>query len=363
VEWIARHLAGEVRGGGELRQERLSVSHGGGGRRVEPGDVGAAHRAELEHHGSEIRAGDLGEVLGRAADEVVEWVEADGAAGSGAAGAAGALVGGGLTDAANLEGREAGPGGVSGDAGEAAVDDRADVLDGDGAFGDVGGEDYLAALRGGDGAVLLLGRLVAVERKERPAVTAGKGVAGGLRAADLVGSGEEDEDVTGRIAKTVKGAGDLLLDGRGGVRRVLDLEREVAAFGAENASAAEKAGDGRGVEGRGHDDEAEIGARGLLEAAEEGEGEVAFEVALVELVEDDGAGAVESRVGEEAAGEDALGEKAKAGTRAGDVLEADLIADSIAEALAALGGDEAGGESGGEAAGLEDEDLAIREVE
>jgi hypothetical protein len=101
----------------------------------------------------------------------------------------------------------------------------------------------------------------------------------------------------------------------------------------------------------------------LLETAEEGEGEVAFEVALVELVEDDGAGAIESGVGEEAAGEDALGEKAEAGARAGDVFEADLIADGLAEAVAALGGDEAGGEPGGEPAGLEDEDVAIGEVE
>jgi hypothetical protein len=86
-------------------------------------------------------------------------------------------------------------------------------------------------------------------------------------------------------------------------------------------------------------------------------------VALVEFVEYDGAGAVESRVGEEAAGEDAFGEEAEAGAGPGDVLEADLVADGVAEPLAALGGDEAGGEPGGEAAGLEDEDLAIGKVE
>ena len=142
--------------------------------------------------------------------------------------------------------------------------------------------------RGADGAVLLLRRLVAMEREDgQPCRCAMRG-ARRLRAADLGGAGEEDEDMARSVAEAFERGGDLLLERRRGVGRVLDLERKVAALGAEDAGVAEVRGDGRGIQSRGHDDEAEVGASGSLEASQEGEGEVAFEMALVELVEDDG---------------------------------------------------------------------------
>ena len=51
----------------------------------------------------------------------------------------------------------------------------------------------------------------------------------------------------------------------------------------------------------------------------------------MEFVEDDGGDAAEGGVGEQPAGEDAFGDEAEAGARAGDVLEADLVADCLAE--------------------------------
>ena len=95
-------------------------------------------------------------------------------AGGGAAGAAGTLRGGGLADAADLKRGKAGPGRLGGDAGEAAVDDGGDAFDGDGTFGDVGGEDELGLRGRVDGAVLLGGGEVAVEREGEP-VSAGRG--------------------------------------------------------------------------------------------------------------------------------------------------------------------------------------------
>jgi hypothetical protein len=147
------------------------------------------------------------------------------------------------------------------------------------------------------------------------------------------------------------------------MRRVLDLERKVATLGADNAGAAEETGNGRGVEGRGHDDEAQVGAGRALEPPQKRERQIAFEMALVKLVEDHTGDSVETRVGEEAAGEDALRQKAEARAGSGDLLETDLIADGLAGALSALGGDEAGGQSGGEASRLEDEDVAGGEVQ
>ena len=107
------------------------------------------------------------------------------------------------------------------------------------------------------------------------------------------------------------GGADLDVERLGRVGKVADGEREDAAFGAKDGTVAEVAGDRRGVEGGGHDDDAERGAL-LLQALEQGEGEVALEVALVELVEDDGVDAVEGGIGEQAAGEDAVGDEAEA---------------------------------------------------
>ncbi len=96
----------------------------------------------------------------------------------------------------------------------------------------------------------------------------------------------------------------------------------------------------------------------MLETLEQGEGEIAFEMALVELIEDDGVDALERGIGDEAAGEDAFGHEAQAGVGAGALFEADLVPDGFADDFAKLRGDPARGHAGGDAARFEDEDLA-----
>jgi hypothetical protein len=83
-----------------------------------------------------------------------------------------------------------------------------------------------------------------------------------------------------------------------------------------------------GVEGRRHHDDLQVGPGAALEGAQEGEAEVAVEVALVELVEDDDADRAQRGVGVQLAGEQALGDEAQAGVGAGGGLEADLVADA-----------------------------------
>ena len=83
---------------------------------------------------------------------------------------------------------------------------------------------------------------------------------------------------------------------------MLDRERKGAAFRAQDRAIAEVTCDRSGVERRGHDDEAEIGTS-LLQALEQREGEVALEVTLVELVEDDRVDAFEGWIAEQAARE------------------------------------------------------------
>ncbi len=93
---------------------------------------------EQQRSGGQVGALDFGRVLSGTANEVLQRVEADGAARGGASGAAGTLVGGRLADAADLQCGQARPGGVAGDAGQAAIDDGCDAFDGDGTLGNVG---------------------------------------------------------------------------------------------------------------------------------------------------------------------------------------------------------------------------------
>ncbi len=115
-----------------------------------------------------------------------------------------------------------------------------------------------------------------------------------------------------------------------------DRQIEEASFGAKHGAAAEIARDGRGVERGRHHDEAQIGPRSGLQATEQGEGEVAFQMALVELVEYDGVDAGELWVRDQAAGQDSFGEEAQAGARSGGFFEADLVAGGFANTLAKL---------------------------
>ena len=101
---------------------------------------------------------------------------------------------------------QAGGGLIGGNAAEAAIDDDADAIDGQRGFGDGGGEHDLAAagLGGADGAVLLGGGELAVERGD---VGIG-GDAGGEAfgdAGDLALAGQEDEGGAGVLAQARRG--------------------------------------------------------------------------------------------------------------------------------------------------------------
>ena len=85
-------------------------------------------------------------------------------------------------------------------------------------------------------------------------------------------------------------------------------------------------------------------------------------MALVELIEDYGVDAFECWMGEQAAIENALGNKAEAGAGAGFLFEADLIADCFASLFVHLPGYAAGGQAGSDASGLQHYDLASDEA-
>ena len=105
---------------------------------------------EQQSRGRQIGARDLGRVVRRAAHEIFERVEADGAARDRCVrrGPARWLAEAWLMRATCSTG-QARPRRMAGHARHAAIDYGADAFDGDGAFRHVGGEDDLAAARDG----------------------------------------------------------------------------------------------------------------------------------------------------------------------------------------------------------------------
>lgn len=194
------------------REEQLEraddEARGRGGQEVEARDVVDAERLELQYHGRQVAALDLRDGRGRQGGEAGRSVQPVALARLGAAGAAGALGGGGAGHGHGGQRVDAGGGIVGAQLDEAAVDDIEDAVDGDGGFGDVGGEDHLAYVggRGFKHGQLLRGRQAGVQghrgealrlRTEREGFV-GDALHGGR---DFVGAGEEDEDIAGRLLR------------------------------------------------------------------------------------------------------------------------------------------------------------------
>ena len=119
---------------------------------------------------------------------------------------------------------------------------------------------------------------------------------------------------------------------------------------------AEPAGDRfRGQRGR-HHHQFQFRPDGLLHAADHGQGQVAVEAPLVELVEHDRGHRFQEGVVLQHAEEDAFGDDLDPRLRSHAAIEADLVADLAAQRHAALESDPPRTGPGGQAAGLQDHD-------
>ena len=101
----------------------------------------------VRHSSENSRRSDLRRVVIGAAVKILQRIKPDDAARRGARGTAGALRGGCLADARDFERGQSGPRRIARDARQAAVDYRGDAVDGDGAFGDVGGKNHFSLRR------------------------------------------------------------------------------------------------------------------------------------------------------------------------------------------------------------------------
>jgi hypothetical protein len=339
------------------RTEALEQAQRGGepvlGRRLEP-----LERARVAAPGEHVERG-RGEVdaldvwLAPRAQAVARVPEAHDAPGPRAAGAPAALLRRVERDALEDEPVEASRGVEAQHLLLARVDHVGDSLDRERGLRDVRGQYHLARGRGGKRLVLLLRAEPPVQRQHaRVARTAGEL---GLRTADLRRAGEEAQHVPGRPRE---GATDRIDERQPG--RVRDVDGVRSAGGLDHRAVVEEARDRPGVEGRRHDDKAQVLARTPRLPAER-EGQVRVQAALVELVEHDRAEARQERVRLQATGQDAFRRDEETRTGREAALEAHLPADVLSEGEPLLGGDAARDRARGEATGLEQEHPAVVE--
>ena len=380
VERQVDHLAAQPgRRVGLVGFERTQLDEQGAGvgqrawrRRIEERQrrrIGAPHR-ELEGQSREVGVADLG-IGERPPGGVLDLrPQPHGDPGPEASGPARPLVGRRLGRRHGVESGQAGAGIEHRPPGRPAVDDDRHALDGQARLGDVGGEHDLAPAgqarrqRG----VLLAGGQRAVQHVDVDGLAVEGGAQLGLGAADLARPGQEHQHVA--LGLAAQDAADRAHDGRlevlaGPSRLPAHVDRVGAALAGHDRRglvlAAEQRGDAVAVERRRHHEEAQVGTQVTASVERQGQPEIGLQAALVELVEDDQADAVERGVALQPPGEDALGHHLDAGVGADGPVVAGAVADRVADPLAAHRGHPPGGRSCGEAPGFEHDDAAIAE--
>ena len=118
-----------------------------------------------------------------------------------------------------------------------------------------------------------------------------------------------------------------------------DRHRMAATFAGQPRRVQER-GQALPVQGRRHHHDAQVLAQPGLHVQRQRQAQVGGQVALVELVEQQGADALQLRVVLDHPGQDAFGDHLDPGARRHPVLEADPVADRLADLLAELAGHE-----------------------
>ena len=329
-------------------------------------DVAEPEGDHLQDHRREISAKDLRLGIFRPAHEVLFGIQPDGDTVAGAAAPTGPLVGAGLADRFNRQPLHLRAHAVARDARRARVNHVLDPRHGETRLGHVGGEHDATADAGGspglEDPVLLCRTQPAVEREhlgERQGATADRF----LGIPDLVLPAEEDQHVAVRFPRQfVEGGVDALHRIEVGLGlhvllfvlfirdRCLGHERSIPHFHGEGAPAhlddgsadapgiREVSGEALGIDGRGGDDDTEIGAlrHQLFEVAEQ---EVNGEAAFVGLIDDDRVILAQQTIPVDLIEQDAVGHQLDAGVGAHGVGETHLVSDQAAERSSEFLGD------------------------
>ena len=142
---------------------------------------------------------------------------------------------------------------------------------------------------------------------------------------------------------------------------IANVDGEAAASAFDDGGIAKQAGDARAINGRGHDQQPQVGPQGSLYVEGQGQAEIAVQRTFVELVEQDRADPVQFGVVEDHTGQDALRNHEHTRRRRGPRFHPHGIADRCADLLAEQLGHAPGSGARREPARLQQQDLAVRQ--
>src|SRR5262249_48486348 len=255
-------------------------------------------------------------------------------------GSTAALLGGGAADGRQHEAVEPAPRIETGEAHEPGVDDRHDALHRYRGLGDVGGEHDAPPRPRAQRPLLVVERLVAVQRDDVHGASLRERRERLRGTPDLRRARQEDEHVA-IVHQRREHCRDVVgQPATRGNRRPARRDRMRATFRRQHRRSRQVGGERVGGQRGRHHDQLEIGPDGVLELADDGEREITLQVALVELVEDDDAHAIQKRIAREATAEDALGDEPEAGGPVAALLEAHRVAHLAAHGAPAAPSDE-----------------------
>ena len=256
---------------------------------VKAGGLADAERVQQQHDLREVAALNLRRVALVAIFVADDGPQAMTSARRGASGAAFALICTGAADGLQQQRADAALGIVTSHAGDAAVHDMADAVDGDAGLSDVGRDDHFAQRVRRKGAVLLLWFELAMQRDASHAFPRSQAAQGIERALDFATSRHEDEDVAGVFV--VQDA----LDGLRGLhgdralirhREIADLDGKTLPFGDEDRALVQIRRHRLGIQRGGHHHHRQIRPLGLLKVLHQSQRHIAEQVSLVKLIKD-----------------------------------------------------------------------------
>ncbi len=334
---------------------RLRQRTGGG--RIQPGQIAAAPGGEVQRQRGQFHLQDFRGARGLQA--LAFRPQPQHQTRRHAAGTAGALRGRVLRDAHGLQPREAGVGIETRHTRLAAVHHRGDAGQGQAGLGQVGGQHHTAcARRGGRQRGVLLGQAeLAMQRQQLQRLRVLDSLQRALRLRDLAAPCQEHQYVARRLRqRLLHGTAYLQRDRRAGRRRQVRDAHRIRAPGAGQARRVQPPRQTRVVQRCRHHQQAQIGPQRVLHLQRQRRADIAMQVALVELVEHDGADVRPLGVVQQQAGEDALGQHFDARGGSDALLEADAVAHRLTDRLTELRGHVAGRRACGDAARLQHQD-------
>lgn len=219
------------------------------------------------------------------------------------------------------------------------IDHHAHAVDGQAGLGDVGRQHHFALARRSrfDGRALRRQVQLTVQRTEQDLRALAHGIGQLLmHPADLGLPRQEHQDAAAFIVQRFNnGLHQPRLDELARLERPppAHIDREHAAFAAQDRRVVQHPGQTLAFQGRRHQEDFQrlLVAEQIAAIEAQGQGQVGVEAALVEFVEDQQADAFQRRIILQATGQDALGDHLDAGIRADLAVEADPVAHSFAD--------------------------------